>query len=734
MAAFSNALEITTVSRRLLRWLDLVLILVPLLTVGAMYLAYGRPGLPTLTVWSCGGNYHSLAKFCARFEKLHHCRVRYTAAPIQYLLENVAFRGGKPDLMVGRAGPGWEALKKLGKLAEGPDFFAADPFVIITPPGNPANIRSLVDLGRPGVRVAYAPYAMRPKGKCAGHLMGSVTSKFFPGLNERWENNATVRRQCGRQLPLPIIEGRADAAIVARSMTAYPGVKGSGIEIVPIEQKHLDAMRVCRAVMGQCVGILSDAQQPSLAREFRDDMLDELGREVFEDYGYLHITNPEVKRYSPFLEVFTPRRMPPWQVRLADLLAKHGMREEAIRRYLKVIHTFGPNEFEAYAHYRVGELLVAAGNTSAAADQWRQLVRDFPRLRRHEYGSPVFEIVLAGPKIALQPEQYYVDQAEQALRELGDMPEQPCERLLAEACTEPPAVLDGDPPKNGKREFALAEDLFLTGDYEFATRDYLKVLTLNYPSSYRADASFKLGMCDHLRLHNDLAVAQWRWTIEQFPNTQAAKRASAALEQLEGANKESADLSCPVKMPPWTPAYETWPERGMTYGMALYEHRLPLFALKEMFKLIHDEYKPNKLKAQARYRAGICAWEAGHPRAAILEWRLCQRDYVNTPWAEKSAKAIERARGWPGLSPEDREEVQAAVTGPLPKITKRNKPSCWQRLGLGEEFLQVGILDDGEAALEFLKALTVTHASKGKYDEAVVPIAKKKLSEALCSE
>ncbi len=449
MAAFSNALEITTVSRRLLRWLDLVLILVPLLTVGAMYLAYGRPGLPTLTVWSCGGNYHSLAKFCARFEKLHHCRVRYTAAPIQYLLENVAFRGGKPDLMVGRAGPGWEALKKLGKLAEGPDFFAADPFVIITPPGNPANIRSLVDLGRPGVRVAYAPYAMRPKGKCAGHLMGSVTSKFFPGLNERWENNATVRGQCGRQLPLPIIEGRADAAIVARSMTAYPGVKGSGIEIVPIEQKHLDAMRVCRAVMGQCVGILSDARQPSLAREFRDDMLGELGREVFEDYGYLHITNPEVKRYQPLPGSIHPQA---YASVAGEACGPPGQAWDEGRGY--------PPLPEGHSHLRPQRVRgLCALPRRRVACGWRQLVRDFPRLRRHEYGSPVFEIVLAGPKIALQPEQYYVDQAEQALRELGDMPEQPCERLLAEACTEPPAVLDGDPPKNGKREFALGGPL-----------------------------------------------------------------------------------------------------------------------------------------------------------------------------------------------------------------------------------------------------------------------------------
>ena len=153
-----------------------------------------------------------------------------------------------------------------------------------------------------------------------------------------------------------------------------------------------------------------------------------------------------------------------------------------------------------------------------------------------------------------------------------------------------------------------------------------------------------------------------------------------------------------------------------------------------MFKLIHDVYKPNNLKAQARYRAGICAWEAGHPRAAVFQWRMCRRDYAETSWAQKSATAIERAPRWRDLSGEDREEVTAAVTAALPKISRRNKPPCWQRYSLGDELLQVGILDEGQAALEYLKALTVTHASKGKYDEAVVPIAKKKLSEVLCSQ
>ena len=43
----------------------------------------------------------------------------------------------------------------------------------------------------------------------------------------------------------------------------------------------------------------------------------------------------------------------------------------------------------------------------------------------------------------------------------------------------------------------------------------------------------------------------------------------------------------------------------------------------------------------------------------------------------------------------------------------------------------VGILDEGQAALEAMKALTVTRAAKGQYDEEVVPQAEKALERAL---
>ncbi len=722
-------------SRRTLAWVDIAIIVVVAAVIGGLYVAHVRPGAPTLVVWSCGGNYHSLNAFSKRFEERHGCRVQYTAAPVQYLLEQVAFGDGHPDILVGRAGPGWAALEKLGKLAEPPDFFGADPYVIITPAGNPAGITGLFDLGRPGVRVALATHAMRPKGKCPAHLMGMVAGKFFPGLDERWENNAIAEWRCGRELIEPVVEGAADAAIIAHSMITYPGVDRDALEVVLIEPEHLDAMKICRATMGQCVGVIAEARAPELARRYRDEMLGELGREVFEDYGYIHISSPEVHRYDPFLRIFTPKRMPTWQVRLADRLAEEGLLREAVRRYLKVIYTFGPNEFEAYCRYHIGELLAQQGRTAAAAEQYRRLIRDYPRPGPHEWGSPVFAVLGAGAKLDVKSDDYYVEQARQALRELpasGATGRTATEDVVvALTRIEVPRVVDGDPPKNGTRELALAEDLFLLGEYDFATRDFLKVLHLCYPSRYGPQASLRLGACAWLRGKRTVARKQWEWTVAEFADSDAARRAALALQSFTDAGQQQPANTCPVRMPPWEPAYDTWAERGMTYGMALYEHDLPVFAFKEMMKLLHGAYKRNKLGPQARYRAGIAAWEIGHPRAGILQWRICGKKYPQSPWSQRSRKAIEAALEWSELTEEQGAEVEAAVVEPLRPVTGPNKPSCWQRYNLGQEFLSVGILDDEQAALEFLKVVTVSRAAPGEYDESVVPKANECLRRSL---
>ncbi|MFW5867201.1 MAG: hypothetical protein ACOCX2_05255, partial [Armatimonadota bacterium] len=119
------------------------------------------------------------------------------------------------------------------------------------------------------------------------------------------------------------------------------------------------------------------------------------------------------------------------------------------------------------------------------------------------------------------------------------------------------------------------------------------------------------------------------------------------------------------------------------------------------------------------------------PGAGVIQWRLCAKLHAQTPWAERSRQAIEAALQSRDLSAEERAEIEAAADGPLPAVPKRNKPPCWQRLSIAQELLMVGVLDEGQAALEFLKAATVTRAAKGTYDESVAPKAEEGVRRSL---
>ncbi|MBU0606326.1 MAG: substrate-binding domain-containing protein, partial [Armatimonadetes bacterium] len=363
-------------SRQKLLAVDISFFAAVALVIAGLAIAYHNPFKRELVVWSCGGNYDGLLAFAQQFEKRHGCRVHYTAAPVEYLLERAVFGTTQPDILVGRAGPGWVALEKVGKVERGPSFFAADPYVIFVASGNPLNIRSLADLGRPGVRVAGARHAMRPKGKCAAHIMEVASRKFHPGLDERWENNmgALGELKCGRGLTEPVMTGRADAAIGYMSVASYPSVRGR-VETVAIHPEYIKPMTSCKATVGQCICVLRGNRHSDLAHRFHDELVGEIGRPTLEQYGYIHISSPAIKPYRFLLrEVQVPRRMPPWQVYLADCLAADGIHREALRRYLTVIHVFGPGEHDAYCQYRVGELLAEQGRVAEAAAQWRRLL------------------------------------------------------------------------------------------------------------------------------------------------------------------------------------------------------------------------------------------------------------------------------------------------------------------------------------------------------------------------
>ncbi len=715
-------------SLRTVNRIDNLLLLTGLAVLLALGLRWWAPWHPRLVVWSCGSNYESLSDYAARFEQRHNCRVRYVAAPVQYLLELAMTAQQPPDVIVGRGGPGWEALRQEGKLADGPHFFAVDPYVIVTAPGNPKGIKGLEDLGREGVRTTYAPWAMRPRGKCQGHLMAVVSDKFFPGLVERWENNATAVQKCGRKLVDPVVQGRADAVIVPRCSTTWPELRGR-IEVVPIAPKYMLAMKQCRANAPQCCGVLSGARHPDLARRFVGGMMSDLGKEVFEKHGYFHITSPQAKPYEPLLQVFKPKDMAGWQVHLAQRLRDDGALPSALRRYLIVANIFGPSHYDARSRYEAARCAEDLGLTNLAAEGYRRVVKEFPRKGKREWESEVLQVGKPVPNVTREPEEVWVNRAQDALQRLAPGTGNPDHRKwMAAFPLSRIRVREGDPSKNGTRWFANGQDLMALGQYESATRGLLKVVSLNYPSKHMPAAWFRVGVCDVLRGHHDVAQATWQQLRSQSAGTAWAARAEQALAMLPGGSTENAALLVP--MPRWTPKYDTQQERCMTYGWFLWQHRLPLFNFKEMIKLLCGIYgPPGKWAAEARFRAGVCCLALGHPGAAIREWRMVEQYYPQSPWSVRARQARNKlaTAKWP---PKIQKAVHGALCEPVWERFKLGKSSPQKRMNGAEEFFRAKIFEGDQALLEYHKVMSVTDPS-GRKNAKLKPKAELRAGQCL---
>jgi tetratricopeptide (TPR) repeat protein/ABC-type molybdate transport system substrate-binding protein len=680
-------------SKALVRRLDAVLLLAVGLAAVSAFVWGAVQRRDALVVWSCGGNYQVLSDYVRRFERQHNCPVNYVAGPVQYLLEIAAYGERMPDVIVGRAGPGWIALQREGKLSGDPIFFAIDPLVVVVPADNPAGIRGIEDIGGEGVRVSATPHAMRPKSKVPALLMSALDERFFPGIMDAWVRNSVQGGKCGITLLEPLLSGEADVAVAPSSLLTYPQYRGKPLKTIAIEAKHLVAMKKGRASMPQCAGVLNSGHKTELARQFVGGLTDPANADVLEEHGYIPISSPKAEPLKPMLQINVPKDLAGLLTRLGMLLAKFGAEDEARRRWLTVIHIGGPSHWDARARYELGRLALDSGKPDIARHHWERVCREFPPKPPVEYDSPVLQVGKPIEGLERKPYEHWIGLAREGLASLPQEKRSPAELVPFRIRSEPLTVLESDPPKSGKRWLTLGEDHYRAGDPRYAVRDSLKVSTLQYPSPYSADAEYNVGAFQAAMGRIDLAKEQWNRTISEYPGSAAAGRAGRAL-QIARDMRTRVPTELP-EMPAWQERFDTHPLRTMTYGMRLYHHRLPLYAFKEMVKVIYSKAAGSDLAARARYCAGVACMAIERPDAAARQWVLCDRHYPDTPWASKAKEALG------GLPPSVGSRKIAASKVPTPA-----KGSTQLHFMIAEEFLAAEIYDDDEVLLEYLKLIT----------------------------
>ncbi len=144
--------------------------------------------------------------------------------------------------------------------------------IIVVPGDNPANIQSLDDLARPGVKVALAD----PKAAAIGKVAKKLLEKA--GLMEKVKPNVVVFTPTCNQLLIYTALGQADASINWLDVTTWAEGRGK-VKTVPIEPERNMIKTIPTAVH-------ISAKDKALALELNNYIASKEGLLIWEKWGF----------------------------------------------------------------------------------------------------------------------------------------------------------------------------------------------------------------------------------------------------------------------------------------------------------------------------------------------------------------------------------------------------------------------------------------------------------------
>lgn len=141
---------------------------------------------------------------------------------------------------------------------------------LAVPKGNPAGIKQLADLAKPGVKVVLGD----PKANPMGKLSDAVLQKA--GLLEKVNKNVVARTPTINELLVYVSMKQADAAIIG--VENYPSFKDK-VDLIPVPELQEVSMVVP-------VAVLACSSQPDKARQFAEFVASDKARAIWEKHGF----------------------------------------------------------------------------------------------------------------------------------------------------------------------------------------------------------------------------------------------------------------------------------------------------------------------------------------------------------------------------------------------------------------------------------------------------------------
>lgn len=243
----------------------------------------------TLRVWSCGGLAEAFIPANAAYEQLTGVKISYTGAFAAALGKSL-LGGATTEVFGGRVLDLAKKLKSAGKMA----YFQPlcyTSYVMVTPRGNPAGVRELADMAKPGVRVILAPDASPPGGLAVQILLKKA------GLADAVAQNSPAQGSCVQRIMDEIADGGADVSIVERRLTRKAEFRDK-IEVYEIPEEFYPP-----GPLTFTIGVMKHAADPALADHYLNYITSAEGQGHFAAAGFIPALSEKGRRLTEKLGV-----------------------------------------------------------------------------------------------------------------------------------------------------------------------------------------------------------------------------------------------------------------------------------------------------------------------------------------------------------------------------------------------------------------------------------------------
>src|SRR5919202_6027680 len=168
------------------------------------------------------------------------------------------------------------AAVKDGLVSGKPVVFVKNREVIMVPKENPANIQSLQDLSKPGIKLVLAAKGV-PAADYAVEILDKADKAYGPDFKQKVLSNVVSREADVRASVNRVVVGDADATFGYAS-DYTPDIRDK-VKVIPIPEN-------LNIIATYPIATLKEAKQPALAKKWVNLVTSREGQQVLKKWGF----------------------------------------------------------------------------------------------------------------------------------------------------------------------------------------------------------------------------------------------------------------------------------------------------------------------------------------------------------------------------------------------------------------------------------------------------------------